>query len=68
MDHIFHSLELLAPTIGIGLDWDGGGGVRGLQDVSTAKITAALQQADISQQTIKDLGAICCACCNRPRP
>lgn len=57
MDHIFHSLELMGPDhVGIGLDWDGGGGVKGLQDVSDLpKITAALQQADISQQTIEKI-------------
>ena len=57
MDHIFHSLELMGPDhVGIGLDWDGGGGVNGLQDVSDLpKITAALQQADISQQTIEKI-------------
>ena len=57
MDHIFHALELMGPDhVGIGLDWDGGGGVNGLQDVSDLpKITAALQKADISQQTIEKI-------------
>lgn len=57
MDHIFHALELMGPDhVGIGLDWDGGGGVNGLQDVSDLpKITAALQAADISTQTIEKI-------------
>lgn len=41
---------------GIGLDWDGGGGVNGLQDVSDLpKITDALQKAGISTQTIEEI-------------
>ena len=35
MDHFFHTLDLLGDDhIGFGLDWDGGGGVTNLQDVS----------------------------------
>ena len=57
MDHIFHALELMGPDhVGIGLDWDGGGGVNGLQDVSDLpKITDALQKAGISTQTIEKI-------------
>lgn len=57
MDHIFHALDLMGPDhVGIGLDWDGGGGVNGLQDVSDLpKITAALQKASISAQTIEKI-------------
>jgi len=57
MDHIFHALKLMGDDhVGIGLDWDGGGGVNGLQDVSDLpKITSALQKADISPQTIEKI-------------
>lgn len=35
MDHFFHTLDLLGDDhVGFGLDWDGGGGVTNLQDVS----------------------------------
>ncbi|MDG1008222.1 MAG: dipeptidase [Alphaproteobacteria bacterium] len=57
MDHIFHALALMGPdNVGIGLDWDGGGGVNGLQDVSDLpKITDALRAADVSTQTIEKI-------------
>lgn len=57
MDHIFHALALMGPDhVGIGLDWDGGGGVNGLQDVSDLpKITAALRAAHVSTQTIEKI-------------
>ena len=54
MAHVFHALEVMGPDhVGIGLDWDGGGGVTGLQDVSDLpKITDALSQAGVSPETI----------------
>lgn len=54
MDHIFHALEIMGPDhVGIGLDWDGGGGVNDLQDVSDLpKITHALQAANVSDEGI----------------
>lgn len=54
MAHIFHTLELMgADHVGIGLDWDGGGGVNGLQDVSDLpRITEALRDKSISSETI----------------
>ena len=57
MDHIFHALALMGPDhVGIGLDWDGGGGVNGLQDVSDLpKITNALRAAAVSTQTIEKI-------------
>ena len=57
MAHIFHALEVMGPNhVGIGLDWDGGGGVNGLQDVSDLpKITAALQGAAVADQTIEKI-------------
>ena len=44
MKHLLHALEVVGPDhVGIGLDWDGGGGVTGMEDVSEIpKITAAL--------------------------
>jgi membrane dipeptidase len=57
MDHIFHALAIMGPDhVGIGLDWDGGGGVNGLQDVSDLpKITEALRAASIDTQTIEKI-------------
>ena len=44
LHHLLHALEVVGPEhVGIGLDWDGGGGVEGMEDVSAIpKITAAL--------------------------
>lgn len=57
MDHIFHALALMGPDhVGIGLDWDGGGGVNGLQDVSDLpKITEVLRAASVSTRTIEKI-------------
>ena len=34
-DHLLHILKLIGPEhVGIGPDWDGGGGVTGLEDIS----------------------------------
>ena len=57
MNHIFYALDLMGPDhVGIGLDWDGGGGVNGLQDVSDLpKITTALEKASINAQTIEKI-------------
>ena len=57
MDHIFHALALMGPDhVGIGLDWDGGGGVNGLQDVSDLpRITAALQAGLVAPKTIEKI-------------
>jgi len=47
MAHMLHALKVAGPDhVGIGLDWDGGGGVKGMEDVaSIAKITVALRKA-----------------------
>ena len=57
MAHIYHAHALMgAAHIGIGLDWDGGGGVHGLQDISgLPKITSAMREAGLSDQ---DIGAM----------
>lgn len=57
MAHLLHALTVIGPEhVGIGLDWDGGGGVAGMEDVSAIpKITAALRKAGY---TDKDLANI----------
>lgn len=47
LKHLLHALQVAGPDhVGIGLDWDGGGGVDGMEDVSAIpKITAALLAA-----------------------
>ena len=54
MRHLLHTLEVAGPRhVGIGADWDGGGGVRGLEDVSALpRITQALLDAGYSEQDI----------------
>ncbi|MEH3106038.1 MAG: dipeptidase [Sphingomonas fennica] len=57
MAHLLHALKLVGPEhVGIGLDWDGGGGIVGMEDVSAIpKISAALLKAGYGE---KDLAAI----------
>lgn len=57
MKHLLHALEVVGPQhVGIGADWDGGGGVDGLEDVADLpKITQRLLAAGYSEQ---DLAAI----------
>ena len=54
MVHLLHALKVAGPDhVGIGLDWDGGGGVKGLQDVQDLpKITAALLKAGYSKDDV----------------
>lgn len=54
MAHMLHALKVVGPDhVGIGLDWDGGGGVVGMEDVKALpKITAALLQAGYSESDI----------------
>jgi membrane dipeptidase len=44
MQHVTHALDLVGPEhVGVGADWDGGGGVEGMEDVtSIPKITERL--------------------------
>ena len=44
MAHMLHALKLVGPEhVGVGADWDGGGGVTGMEDcASNWKITARL--------------------------
>lgn len=57
MQHLLHVLKLVgAEHVGIGADWDGGGGVKGLEDVSALpQITARLLAAGYSAQEIKNI-------------
>ncbi|AUW58545.1 peptidase M19 [Sphingobium sp. SCG-1] len=54
MAHMLHALTVVGPDhVGIGLDWDGGGGVVGMEDVQALpKITAALLKAGYSESDI----------------
>jgi membrane dipeptidase len=54
MQHLLHVLALVGPDhVGIGADWDGGGGVAGLEDVSQIpKITQALLDAGYSDEDV----------------
>ncbi len=57
MKHILHALNLVGPQhVGFGADWDGGGGVVGMEDVSGYHIiTTALLKAGYAE---KDLAAM----------
>ena len=55
--HFEHILDVVGPEhVGIGLDWDGGGGLADLQDVSALpKITAWLLRKGYSEKQIADI-------------
>ena len=57
MAHMLHALKVAGPDhVGIGLDWDGGGGVVGLEDVvDLPKITNALVKAGYSEADIQKI-------------
>lgn len=54
MTHLLYTLELVGPDhVGLGADWDGGGGVDGMEDVShLPKVTARLLQAGYSEDDL----------------
>lgn len=54
MEHLLYTLKLVGPDhVGMGADWDGGGGVDGLKDVTDLpKVTAALLDAGFTQEDI----------------
>lgn len=54
MEHLLHALSVVGPDhIGMGADWDGGGGVEGMEDVSyLPKVTAALLEAGYSEEDL----------------
>jgi membrane dipeptidase len=57
MRHVLHTLELVGPKhVGIGADWDGGGGVRGMEDVSKLpRITERLLAEGYSEEDLNDI-------------
>lgn len=54
MRHVLHIIRVAGPEhVGFGADWDGGGGVAGLEDVSMLpKITARLLEEGFTEQQI----------------
>jgi membrane dipeptidase len=54
MRHVFHALQVVGPDhVGIGADWDGGGGVVGLEDVGEIpRITERLLAAGYSEDDL----------------
>jgi membrane dipeptidase len=54
MRHMLHLIEVAGPEhVGLGADWDGGGGVPGMEDVAALpKITERLLQAGYSERDI----------------
>lgn len=57
MRHLLHILKVAGPEhVGIGADWDGGGGVAGLEDVSALpRITERLLAAGYSEQDVRNI-------------
>lgn len=57
MAHVLHVLELIGPDhVGIGADWDGGGGIEGMWDVAAQpKITQRLIEAGYSEADLEKI-------------
>lgn len=57
MEQTLHALELIGPDhIGMGSDWDGGGGVTGFEDISfLPKVTARLLEAGYSEEDLQKI-------------
>ena len=57
MAHLLHALKVVGPDhVGIGLDWDGGGGVIGMEDVAALpRITDALLKAGYTKQDLEKI-------------
>jgi len=57
MEHTFHVLDVIGPDhVGISGDWDGGGGVNGMSDVSMLqKITRDLLAAGYTQDDVANI-------------
>ncbi len=57
MKHVLHALDLVGPEhVGIGCDWDGGGGVIGMEDVaSLPRITERLVKAGYTEAQLADV-------------
>lgn len=54
MEHLLHSLELVGPDhIGMGADWDGGGGVDGMSDITyLPRVSEALLEAGYTEEDL----------------
>jgi membrane dipeptidase len=54
MKHLLHIIKVAGPEhVGLGADWDGGGGVKGMEDIaSLPKITERLVQEGYSEAQI----------------
>ncbi|PBN42631.1 dipeptidase [Sphingobium sp. D43FB] len=59
MAHMLHALKVVGPDhVGIGADWDGGGGVVGMEDVlDLPRITEALLKAGYSEADVQKIWA-----------
>ncbi len=57
LEHLFHILEVVGPEhTGIGADWDGGGGVQGMRDVSDLPlITYALLDKGYTEEDVRNI-------------
>ena len=57
MEHMNHALDVVGPDhIGMGADWDGGGGVEGMEDVSfLPKVTERLLAEGYSEADIQKI-------------
>lgn len=57
MKHVLHILKVVGPNhVGIGADWDGGGGVVGMEDISLLpKITQRLLDEGYTPQDIENI-------------
>jgi membrane dipeptidase len=57
MKSLLHAIKVMGVEhVGIGADWDGGGGVRGMEDVTALpKITARLRKAGLSNADIEKI-------------
>lgn len=57
MAHFLHALRIVGPNnVGVGADWDGGGGVTGLADISMiATITERLLRAGYDEQALSSI-------------
>ena len=55
LEHLLYALELVGPDhVGMGADWDGGGGVDGMTDITyLPRVTAALVEAGYTEEEIE---------------
>lgn len=57
MEQMLHALELVGPDhVGMGADWDGGGGVAGMEDVSDLpKVTKRLLDEGYTEEDLEKI-------------